>query len=116
MRPILGYDTSGIQCNVSFSEDTIEKWKIILIAGEFTCCGGYSFTMGYTDWKHTILGSQFNSVPDSCCLKESTKCGANIFAMTDPKKLFSQIHTHGCIAIMQRRLEEHVVVTEHFEF
>ena len=72
--------------------------------------------MGYTDWKHTILGSQFNSVPDSCCLKESTKCGPNIFAMTDPKKLFSQIHTHGCIAIMQRRLEEHVVVTEHFEF
>ena len=80
------------------------------ILGEFTCCGGYSFTMGFTDWKHTILGSQYNSVPDSCCLKESIKCGANIFAMTDPKKVFSQIHTHGCIAVMQRRLDEHVVV------
>ena len=81
-----------------------------LFAGEFTCCGGYTFAMGYTDWKHTRMGSQSNAVPDSCCLTEANGCGGGIFEVTDPKRIFSRIHTHGCIAIMQRRLEDHVVV------
>ena len=80
------------------------------------CCGGYSYNMGYQDWKHTMLGGQFNSVPDSCCLKISNKCGDNIFRMTDQRRLVEQINTHGCITVMQRRLEDHVVVSfERFE-
>ena len=61
-----------------------------------------------------MLGSQYNSVPDSCCLKESTQCGAGVFTLTEPRKLIEQIHTHGCITIMQRRLEDHVVVNIFF--
>ena len=90
-------------------------WKdskfTLVFSGEFMCCGGYSYNMGYQDWKHTMLGGQFNSVPDSCCLKISNKCGQDIFRMTDQRRLVEQINTHGCITVMQRRLEDHVVVS-----
>ncbi len=77
--------------------------------GEFACCGGYSWNTGFTDWKHTFLGLQ-NSVPDSCCLKESYKCGAKVFEVIETRKIVDQIHTHGCITIMLKRLETHVMV------
>ena len=90
-------------------------WKdfkfTLIFLGEFMCCGGYSYNMGYQDWKHTMLGGQFNSVPDSCCLKISNKCGEGVFRMTDQRRLVEQISTHGCITVMQRRLEDHVVVS-----
>ena len=86
------------------------KFTLIFL-GEFMCCGGYSYNMGYQDWKHTMLGGQFNSVPDSCCLKISNKCGQDIFRMTDQRRLVEQINTHGCITVMQRRLEDHVIVS-----
>ena len=81
-----------------------------LFLGEFMCCGGYSFNLGYQDWKHTMLGGQFNSVPDSCCLKQSNQCGKGVFRITDARRLVEQINTHGCITVMQRRLEDHVIV------
>ena len=78
--------------------------------GEFSCCGAYGFTLGYTDWKHTLLGSVGNSVPDSCCLHETPMCGKDVFAITDLRVTVTKIHTHGCLAIMITRLESHVMV------
>ena len=67
--------------------------------------------MGYTDWKHTVLGGAHNSVPDSCCLSETPQCGKNVFMMSNIKILVGKIHTHGCLTIMLRRLETHVTVS-----
>ncbi len=54
---------------------------------------------------------RMNSVPDSCCINEGPSCGVGIFVVTDAKKLFQSMFPHGCITIMQRRLEDHVVVS-----
>ena len=88
------------------------KSVFIKISEEFTCCGAYTYNMGYQDWKHTVLGGSFNSVPDSCCLREATKCGANVFQVTDQRRLVEIIHTHGCITVMKARLEGHVMVID----
>ena len=68
MRSI-GYNTAnnidiqGFVALFRYKWDTIQR--------EFTCCGGYGHTVGYVDWKHTLLGGATNSVPDSCCLNET---------------------------------------------
>ena len=82
-----------------------------IFAGEFTCCGGYGYATGYTDWKHTLLGGGHNSVPDSCCLRESPGCGVNVFGVTDLRVTIQKIHLHGCLTIMMVRLETHVKVS-----
>ena len=82
---------------------------------EFACCGGYTYNNGYQDWKHSHMGMQYNSVPDTCCLKYARHCGNDIFRINDDRKVFTQIFTHGCITLMQRRLEDHVVVRVIFE-
>lgn len=93
-----------------YETDAWIRYKWDTLQREYACCGGYGYTLGYQDWKHTVLGMQHNSVPDSCCLYEAQSCGKNVFIMTDPKKIFQTINTHGCITIMQRRLDTHVIV------
>ena len=87
---------------VQYKWDTIQR--------EFTCCGGYGYAQGYTDWKHTSMGGSRNSVPDSCCLYEARGCGTDLFEITDLRVIVLKIHVHGCLAVMQRRLETHVTV------
>ena len=81
-----------------------------MFTGEFSCCGGYGYTLGYTDWKHTVLGGAHNSVPDSCCLTETPSCGKGVFGITDLRVVIGKVHTHGCITTMLRRLDSHVNV------
>ncbi len=88
--------------------------KLTIATGEFSCCGGYGYTLGYQDWKHTVMGGARNSVPDSCCLQEAPSCGKNIFAITDLRVVIQKIHTHGCLTTMLRRLETHVNVKKYF--
>ncbi|QQP57553.1 Tetraspanin, partial [Caligus rogercresseyi] len=75
---------------------------------EYSCCGGYRWSHGYMDWKATEMGARKNSVPDSCCLNVSPQCGANVFDITDPRKVIGKIHIHGCLTMMFTRLESHV--------
>ena len=77
---------------------------------EFACCGGFTYNNGYQDWKHSVMGMQYNSVPDSCCLRFSIGCGRNIFQNNQDRSVYPQIFTHGCITIIERRIKEHVVV------
>ncbi len=114
MRPAVTSDTSGTRCKVNAQVAPYEDANIISLAnvspGEFSCCGAYDYTMGYTDWKHTLLGSIRNSVPDSCCLQETPRCGRDVFTLADLRVVMKKIHTHGCITTLLRRLDSHVVV------
>jgi hypothetical protein len=84
-----------------------------IFSGEFSCCGGYD----YADWKHTVIGGARNSVPDSCCIDETPRCGQSVFDYTDLRVIIRKIHTHGCLTTMMRRLETHVTVraTKHIQ-
>jgi len=94
-----------------YESDPWVRYKWDTLQREFSCCGGYGYTLGYTDWKHTLMGGARNSVPDSCCLFETPLCGQNVFANTDLRIVIGKIHTHGCLTIMLVRLETHVTVS-----
>jgi len=64
-----------------------ESWD--LVQSEFKCCGVSS----YADWTAATKLSK-DSLPDSCCIKETESCGSGILAKPDFK---SQIHTEGCL-------------------
>jgi len=68
---------------------------------QFFCCGTNLFNTGFEDWKH-IYGRENNSVPDSCCQRESEACGAGALAAAAPSLV---VHTHGCLAVLQAKLE-----------
>ena len=94
----------------SYETNSWVQYKWDTIQREFTCCGGYGYAQGYTDWKHTSMGGARNSVPDSCCLYESHGCGADLFKIDDLRVIVLKINVHGCLAVMQRRLETHVTL------
>ena len=94
----------------SYETDSWVQYKWDTIQREFTCCGGYGYAQGYTDWKHTSMGGARNSVPDSCCLYESPGCGLDLFKITDLRVIVLKINVHGCLAVMQKRLETHVTI------
>jgi CD63 antigen len=93
-----------------YETDSWVKYKWDTMQREFSCCGGYSFSQGYIDWKHAVIGSSRNSVPDSCCLNESPGCGQGIFELSDLRVVIRKIHIHGCIDVMLKRLSTHVTV------
>ena len=121
---MLGSDTDGIHYNVRNFRLKLQQFahmkkanhliKNDTISDEFACCGGYSYNIGYQDWKHSHMGMQYNSVPDSCCLRSAPKCGWGIFRNYDDRNVYPQIFTHGCITLLQRRLETQVVVSTYF--
>ena len=92
----------------SYETDSWVRYKWDTIQREFTCCGGYGYAQGYTDWKHTSMGGARNSVPDSCCLYEAQGCGNDVFKITDLRVMVLKINVHGCLAVMRRRLDTHV--------
>ncbi len=110
------FDADVIPELTMYDTDPWVRYKWDTLQREFSCCGGYGYTLGYTDWKHTIMGGAHNSVPDSCCLYETPQCGKNIFAITDLRVVIGKIHTHGCLTTMLRRLETHVNVSERTAF
>ncbi|XP_040565316.1 CD63 antigen [Lepeophtheirus salmonis] len=91
-----------------YETDSWVRYKWDTLQSEYSCCGGYRWGHGYMDWKGTDMGARKNSVPDSCCLNISPQCGANVFDITDPRKVIGKIHIHGCLTIMFTRLETHV--------
>ena len=75
MKPTPGFVTSGTPSRCVFVIKTIVNVIVIVIIvinsiiiiiiivlmffhlqREFTCCGGYGYAQGYTDWKHTSMG------------------------------------------------------------
>ncbi|XP_031573558.1 CD63 antigen-like [Actinia tenebrosa] len=54
------------------------------------CCG----VLSYRDW---VLNPKYNitSVPDSCCVKKESGCGATFYDPNKPNDL-SKIHQQGC--------------------
>jgi len=94
----------------SYETNSWVRYKWDTIQREFTCCGGYGYAQGYTDWKHTSIGGARNSVPDSCCLYEAHGCGSDLFKINDLRVIVLKINIHGCLAVMQRRLETHVTL------
>jgi hypothetical protein len=68
---------------------------------QFFCCGILNFNNGFLDWKNSY-GRQNNSVPDSCCHVESLYCGSHIYDGSLPPQM---IYTHGCMTIIQSKLE-----------
>ncbi|XP_053704983.1 CD63 antigen [Synchiropus splendidus] len=61
------------------------------------CCGVNSSS----DWRS--YSSQENTVPDSCCIKESTGCGVG--AMTDKTKVYQQ----GCHDVLEELLKKNIL-------
>jgi len=91
-----------------YESDTWVQYKWDTLQSEFTCCGAYGYHQGYTDWKKTIMGAHWNSVPDSCCLTYYPGCGSSLFDYDDLREVITKINIHGCIPIMKTRLKTHV--------
>ena len=62
-------------------------------------------------WRNADIGSQTNSVPDSCCLRVTEGCGQHIFREQDIT-MHRIIHTHGCITVMEPKLRDQVRMQE----
>jgi hypothetical protein len=75
---------------------------------EFSCCGVLNHNEGYKAWRNVDLGGADDSVPDSCCLMPTPNCGRGRFRESEVT-MDLYIHTHGCLAIMDRRLQDRVV-------
>lgn len=55
----------------------------------FKCCGIYN----YTAWSQNQIMHDTSSLPDSCCVNKTEKCGFEHYADGDKKNLF---HEDGC--------------------
>ena len=93
--------------NYKSSSATRAKWDSL--HREFSCCGGLNFADGYKIWRNADIGLQSNSVPDSCCLRPSEGCGRNVFREETDLTVNRIIFTHGCVTIMEPKLNGQVV-------
>ncbi|TRY70348.1 hypothetical protein TCAL_02439 [Tigriopus californicus] len=75
---------------------------------EYHCCGGVNFYDGFRVWRNADVGEFTNSVPDSCCLRVTEGCGVNVFNELE-QNLVRKIHMHGCLTLMNDKLESQVV-------
>ena len=83
-----------------------EAWDHI--QHQLRCCGGSGWTLGYSDYRNTPIGSQNNSVPDSCCIQVVEECGCNLFRMS-LVAIPDQIFVHGCNDVQIRLLVDDVL-------
>jgi len=84
----------------------------------FHCCG----VANYTDWAHTVKYSSNTNVPDSCCRRETSKCGehtrgANM--LNDPMGANDDddetpVYTQGCVGQMQKWVKDNVALVGSF--
>ena len=75
---------------------------------QLRCCGGNGWLSGYSDYRNTALGTQNNSVPDSCCILVTDQCGCNLFGMSKDA-IHLHIFVQGCIDIIIQQLTEDVL-------
>ncbi|CAM6001605.1 unnamed protein product [Sphagnum balticum] len=60
------------QCDMLLDLNNVdEKFCSQAAMLQFHCCG----VANYTDWAHTVKYSSNTNVPDSCCRRETSKCG-----------------------------------------
>ncbi|XP_023331651.1 tetraspanin-3 [Eurytemora carolleeae] len=69
----------------------------------YQCCGLQQMNTGYKDWQSGAVSGHVpaSTVPDSCCLYETTGCGKDIGGKLHP---YLEINTHGCLAILDGRM------------
>ena len=78
------------------------------IQHQLRCCGGNGWISGYSDYRNTPLGTQNNSVPDSCCITPTQECGCNLFDLSHDA-IPKSIYVSGCIEVMVQQLTEDVM-------
>ncbi|XP_071809518.1 CD63 antigen-like isoform X1 [Asterias amurensis] len=103
-----GIVESGMQETMTLSYmtgNTIVTTAVDRLQRDLKCCGA----VGPNDWIKTPVspGETLTSVPDSCCVTESTDCGkaGGIFAA-----LGLTIHSKGCAVALFERLEDNTVL------
>lgn len=89
----------GVDASITAKWDELQR--------DVQCCGGTQFQTGYNDYRNTPIGRN-TSVPDSCCLKESNKCGKDIFKKTQDE-IDQEIFVHGCIEMLEPKLKGDVI-------
>ena len=95
----LSADSGGIMDQYMSDPSFQESWDDL--QRQFFCCGVLLFNNGFLDWKNSY-GKLNNSVPDSCCHVESLHCGSHVYDGSLPPM---QIYTHGCMTVIQSKLE-----------
>lgn len=63
---------------------------------DHACCGSYN----YTAWKNNEFFYSTKSLPDSCCMNETSKCGKD--GLIRPENM----NTEGCVSALQNLLEK----------
>ena len=96
----LSVDSGGIMEQYMHDQSFQESWDDL--QRQFFCCGVLLFNNGFLDWKNSY-GALNNSVPDSCCHVESLHCGRHVYDGSLPPM---QIYTHGCMTVIQSKLED----------
>ena len=93
----------GIVSSVTTKWDAIQE--------DMHCCGANQWQNGYTDYRNTPIGTYpNNSVPDSCCHEYTKGCGKGILdASMNDDDIRSKIFVHGCLEILEAKLEEDVI-------
>ena len=98
-QSFLSVDTGSIMEQYMTDPSFQSSWDNL--QRQFFCCGALRFNNGFHDWKGSY-GKINNSVPDSCCHIESFDCGSHIFDGSLPPMT---IYTHGCLTVIQSKLE-----------
>lgn len=91
-----------------YNESPAIKAKWDDLQRDLHCCGGNNFLTGFNDYLSTPLGSNHNSVPDSCCHKETKDCGKGIFIKSEADAR-NTIFVDGCIEIVKDKLNDDVI-------
>merc|ERR1719273_2829016 len=70
----------------------------------YQCCGGHG-TNGFLQWEDFLNGTY----PDSCCTVNYPNCGRQARRTLETTSVYERIHVRGCISVVGRALEEHVM-------
>merc|ERR1711962_48430 len=74
------------------------------IQERYQCCGGHG-TNGFLQWEDVLNGTY----PDSCCTVSYPDCGRQARRTLETTSVYERIHVRGCISVVGRALEEHVM-------
>jgi len=74
------------------------------IQERYQCCGGHG-TNGFLQWEDFLNGTY----PDSCCTVSYPDCGRQARRTVETNSVYERIHVRGCISVVGRALEAHVM-------
>jgi len=74
------------------------------IQERYQCCGGHG-TNGFLQWEDFLNGTY----PDSCCTVSYPDCGRQARRTLETTSVYERIHVRGCISVVGRALEAHVM-------